>query len=102
MYLGSFSNAMQKRLEAKPYGWLQALEQGFADLLSFASDFRRKEVGCEDFDKLCDAGKEVKGLLKKLGLNIVILWYNCSPILKDGGRKWRQWAMKKRDGLFPA
>lgn len=31
----------KKRFKANPYGWLQVIEQGFADLLSFASDSRR-------------------------------------------------------------
>lgn len=68
-------------------------------------------MAAQDFYRLCDAGKEVKGLCEKLGLEIVMLQpfanfdilkdgkpnpsseRTRSDALKDGSELWKQWAL---------
>lgn len=59
--IGSDSNPLKQKLEVIAAAGFQG------------TDFHPKDVAAHDFERLCDAGKEVKGLCEKLGLEIVML-----------------------------
>ncbi|KAL9127640.1 MAG: hypothetical protein Q9217_003531 [Psora testacea] len=79
-------------------GW-QGIELGFPDLLSFASQNLGRDVGPQEFDLLCNSGKEVKRLCGELGLKIVMLqpfsnfegWKPESEERKDAFRRAKGW-----------
>lgn len=90
---------LNDKLKAIASAGFQGIELGFPDLLSFASKHLNKDVGPQDFDRLCDAGREVRSMCKELGLKIVMLqpfanfegWKPESEERKDAFRRAKGW-----------
>ncbi len=62
----------QKLLAIATAGFI-GIELGFPDLLSFTSTHIGREVQPQDYDALCDAGREVRKMCEELGLKVVML-----------------------------
>lgn len=71
--IGSPDDPLEPKLKAISTAGFQAIELGFPDLLSFASKHLKKDVKEDDYDSLCEAGKEVKQLCTKHNLKIMML-----------------------------
>lgn len=97
--IGTPDTPLDKKLEAIAGAGFQGIELGFPDLLSFASKSQNKEVQAQDFDTLCDVGREVKQLVEKNGLRIVMLqpfsnfegWDEGSDGREDAFRRAKGW-----------
>ena len=51
----------------------ESIELSMPDLLSFAKSFLEKEVGAEDYNELCEAGREVKRMCERFELGVLVL-----------------------------
>ncbi|KAG0651099.1 3-dehydroshikimate deHydratase [Hyphodiscus hymeniophilus] len=71
--VGTPSDPLETKLKAISSARFQAIELGFPDLLSFASNHFKKEIDDHDFKSLCEAGREIKKLCKKNKLEIMML-----------------------------
>ncbi|KAL8722455.1 MAG: hypothetical protein Q9225_001077 [Loekoesia sp. 1 TL-2023] len=97
--IGTPDTPLDQKLEAIAGAGFEGIELGFPDLLSFASKRQNKEVKPQDFDTLCDAGREVKQLVEKNGLKIVMLqpfsnfegWEEGSEGREDAFRRANGW-----------
>lgn len=97
--IGTPQHPLREKLDAIAAAGFQGIELGFPDLVSFATDFHKQDVGEQDFDKLCEAGKEVKTICEELGLKIVMLqpfatfegWAPRSPEREDAFRRANGW-----------
>ncbi|KAI4087063.1 MAG: hypothetical protein LQ344_007067 [Seirophora lacunosa] len=97
--IGTPETPLDKKLEAIAGAGFQGIELGFPDLLSFASKGQNKEVQAQDFDTLCEVGREVKQLVEKNGLRIVMLqpfsnfegWDEGSDGREDAFRRAKGW-----------
>lgn len=97
--IGTPETPLDQKLEAIAGAGFEGIELGFPDLLSFASQRQNKEVQPQDFDTLCNAGREVKQLVEKNGLKIVMLqpfsnfegWEEGSEGREDAFRRARGW-----------
>ncbi len=97
--IGTPDTPLDQKLEAIAGAGFQGIELGFPDLLSFASKRQNKDVQPQDFDTLCDAAGEVKQLVEKNGLKIVMLqpfpnfegWPEGSDGREDAFRRAKGW-----------
>ena len=97
--IGTPQHPLREKLEAIAAAGFQGIELGFPDLLSFAADFYKQDVGEQDFDKLCEAGKQVKTICEEMRLKIVMLqpfanfegWAPHSPEREDAFRRVNGW-----------
>ena len=97
--IGTPQSPLPEKLTAIADGAWQGIELGFPDLLSFASQRSGREVGPQEFDILCDTGKEVRELCDKHRLKIVMLqpfsnfegWEPQSEERKDAFRRAKGW-----------
>ncbi|KAL8663306.1 MAG: hypothetical protein Q9202_003942 [Teloschistes flavicans] len=97
--IGTPSTPLPEKLSAISAAGFQGIELGFPDLLSFASKHHNREIHPQDFDALCDAGKEVRSLCEKYGLKIVMLqpfsnfegWEEGSEEREDAFRRAKGW-----------
>lgn len=71
--LGTPSDSLEAKLSAIASAGFQAIELGFADLISFASAKFGKKIKDDDFGSLCKAGEEVRKLCSKHNLRIMML-----------------------------
>ena len=97
--IGTPSTPLPQKLNAIASAGFQGIELGFPDLLSFASQNLSKEVSSYDYDILCNAALEVKGLCQELKLKIVMLqpfsnfegWKPQSEERKDAFKRAKGW-----------
>ena len=97
--IGTPDTPLDQKLQAIANAGFQGIELGFPDLLSFASKRQNEEVQAQDFDTLCDAGHEVKQMVEKRGLKIVMLqpfsnfegWEEGSEGREDAFRRAKGW-----------
>lgn len=81
------------RLKAISEAGFDAIELSMPDLLSFAKEKLKKEVGPKDVDDLCQIGLEVKKLCEGYGLKILIL----QPFANFEG--WKKGSVEARDAI---
>jgi sugar phosphate isomerase/epimerase len=81
------------KLKAISEAGFDAIELSMPDLLSFANEKLKKEVGPKDFDDLCQVGPEVKKLCQEHGLKILIL----QPFANFEG--WKKGSVEARDAM---
>jgi sugar phosphate isomerase/epimerase len=87
------------KLKAISEAGFDAIELSMPDLVSFANEKLKKEVGPKDFDDLCQVGAEVKKLCQEYGLTILILqpfanfegWGKGSVEAKDAMERAEGW-----------
>ena len=79
---GTPNDPLELKLKAISLVGFRVIELGFPDLLSFAGSHVKKDIKDRDFKSLCEAGKEVKALCKKIKLGVMT--YNHSQISKAG------------------
>lgn len=97
--IGTPDTPLEHKLEAIAGAGFQGIEIGFPDLLSFASKRQNRKVQPQDFETLCDAGREVKQLVDRHGLEIVMLqpfsnfegWEEGSEGREDAFRRAKGW-----------
>ncbi|KAL9024774.1 MAG: hypothetical protein Q9196_006268 [Gyalolechia fulgens] len=97
--IGTPDTPLDQKLEAIAGAGFQGIELGFPDLLSFASKRRNEQVQPQDFDTLCDVGREVQQLVEKNGLKVVMLqpfsnfegWEQGSAGRDDAFRRAKGW-----------
>jgi sugar phosphate isomerase/epimerase len=97
--IGTPHHPLREKLEAIAAAGFPGIELGFPDLLSFASDFWKEDINDQDFDRLCEAGKQVKAICEDLRLKIVMLqpfanfegWAPHSEERKDAFRRANGW-----------
>ncbi|KAL8686729.1 MAG: hypothetical protein Q9218_006906 [Villophora microphyllina] len=97
--IGTPTTPLPQKLSAIAGAGFQGIELGFPDLLSFASQHHDREIKPQDFDALCDAGKEVAELCQKNGLKVVMLqpfanfegWKEGSEEREDAFRRAKGW-----------
>jgi len=97
--IGTPSYPLDEKLKAIASAGFQGIELGFPDLLSFASKKFDRAIGPQEFDRLCDAGQEVRSMCKELGLKIVMLqpfanfegWEPQSEDREDAFRRAKGW-----------
>lgn len=95
----SESHTLPLKLSALARAGFTGIELGFPDLLSFASQHLKKDVGNKDFDDLVEAAKEVKKLCEKEKLTIMLLqpfanfegWKEGSDGRKDAWERVEGW-----------
>ena len=71
--IGTPSKPLPEKLRAIASAGFIGIELGFPDLQSFASQRSKREVGAQEWDRLCEAAEEVRKLCKQLGLQVVML-----------------------------
>ncbi|TVY41069.1 3-dehydroshikimate dehydratase [Lachnellula occidentalis] len=96
--VGSPSTPLPEKLSAISGAGFTAIELGFPDLLSFSSSHLGKEVKEDDFDSLCQAGKEVKRLCGEKGLRIMMLQPFSNFEGWEDGSKEREDAFERAAG----
>ncbi len=97
--IGTPNTPLAQKLKAIADAGFQGIELGFPDLLSFASQTYNKDVNAQDFDTLCDAGREVKNMCEEVALKIVMLqpfsnfegWPKDSEGREDAFRRAKGW-----------
>ncbi|KAL8825344.1 MAG: hypothetical protein Q9170_007830 [Blastenia crenularia] len=97
--IGTPETPLDQKLEAIAAAGFEGIELGFPDILSFASKRQSKEVQPQDFDTLCEVGRDVKQLVEKNGLKIVMLqpfsnfegWKEGSEEREDAFRRAKGW-----------
>lgn len=97
--IGTPDTPLDQKLEAIAAAGFQGIELGFPDLLSFASKRQNQEVQAQDFDTLCHVAPEVKQLVEKKGLKLVMLqpfsnlegWPEGSDGREDAFRRAKGW-----------
>ncbi|KAL9576978.1 MAG: hypothetical protein Q9212_006674, partial [Teloschistes hypoglaucus] len=97
--IGTPTTPLPSKLSAISTAGFQGIELGFPDLLSFASKHHNRDIKPQDFDALCEAGKEVKALCEEYGLKIVMLqpfsnfegWEEGSEEREDAFRRAEGW-----------
>ncbi|KAL8931884.1 MAG: hypothetical protein Q9216_007039 [Gyalolechia sp. 2 TL-2023] len=97
--IGTPDTPLDQKLKAIADAGFRGIELGFPDLLSFASKRRNAQVKPQDFDTLCDVGREVKQLVEESGLKIVMLqpfsnfegWEKGSEGREDAFRRAKGW-----------
>jgi sugar phosphate isomerase/epimerase len=70
-----------------------AIELSMPDLVSFANEKLKKDVGPKDYDDLCQVGPEVKRLCQEHGLEILIL----QPFANFEG--WKKGSVEAREAI---
>jgi sugar phosphate isomerase/epimerase len=81
------------KLKAISEAGFDAIELSMPDLLSFAKEKLKKEVGPKDFDDLCQIRLKVKKLCEEYGLKILIL----QPFANFEG--WKKDSVEARDAI---
>ena len=81
------------KLKAISQAGFDAIELSMPDLLSFANEKLKKEVGPKDYDDLCKVGPEVKKLCQEFGLKILIL----QPFANFEG--WKKGSVEARNAI---
>jgi sugar phosphate isomerase/epimerase len=81
------------KLKAISQAGFDAIELSMPDLLSFANEKLKKEVGPKDYDDLCQVGPEVRKLCQELGLKILIL----QPFANFEG--WKKGSVEASDAI---
>lgn len=94
--VGAPSHPLDQKLKAIAAAGFTGIELGFPDLLSFASQKLGRDVGPQEFDILCNAGGEVKGMCEELGLKIVML----QPFSNFEG--WKPQSEERKDAFIRA
>ncbi|KAI4198296.1 MAG: hypothetical protein LQ350_005379 [Teloschistes chrysophthalmus] len=97
--IGTPATPLPSKLSAISTAGFQGIELGFPDLLSFASKHHNREINPQDFNALCEAGKQVKALCEEHGLKIVMLqpfanfegWEEGSREREDAFRRAKGW-----------
>ncbi|KAI4170902.1 MAG: hypothetical protein LQ343_004666 [Gyalolechia ehrenbergii] len=96
--IGTPDTPLDQKLEAIAGAGFQGIELGFPDLLSFASKRQNEQVQPQDFDTLCDVGREVKQLVENKGLKIVMLQPFSNFEGWEGGSEGREDAFRRAKG----
>ncbi|TVY31393.1 3-dehydroshikimate dehydratase [Lachnellula subtilissima] len=94
--VGSPSTPLPEKLSAISSAGFTAIELGFPDLLSFSSSHLGRNVEEDDYDSLCEAGKEVKKLCEEKGLSIMML----QPFSNFEG--WEDGSKEREDAFLRA
>ncbi len=94
--VGTPSHSLGEKLKAIASAGFQGIELGYPDLLSFASKKLSRDVGPQEFDILCNAGQELKGMCKELGLKVVML----QPFANFEG--WKLQSEERKDAFTRA
>ncbi|EAS28274.3 3-dehydroshikimate dehydratase [Coccidioides immitis RS] len=85
------TDSLHLRLEAIASAGFSAIELSFPDLQAFASQLLKHEVKEDNYDELCQAAREVKGLCEAHGLKIMMLQpFSNFEGWKKGSKEWRQ------------
>ncbi|KAL8977119.1 MAG: hypothetical protein Q9205_007011 [Flavoplaca limonia] len=97
--IGTPTTPLDQKLAAIASAGFQGIELGFPDLLSYASQTYNKDVDAQDFDTLCEAGRNVCTMCQEAGLKIVMLqpfsnfegWPEGSEGREDAFRRAKGW-----------
>lgn len=96
--IGDSSTPLPDKLHAIAQAGFKGIELAFPDLVTFASQHFGNEVKEDDYERLCQAGGEVRKLCEQLGLKILML----QPFSNFEGwkphTKEREDAMKRAKG----
>jgi sugar phosphate isomerase/epimerase len=92
-------HTLPKKLEAISNAGFSAIELSMPDILTFASQYLRKEVSPYDYDDLVTASKVIKGMCDAKGLKVLMLqpfsnfegWAEGSSEREDTFRRARGW-----------
>jgi sugar phosphate isomerase/epimerase len=99
--LGTPEDLLEDKLKAISSAGFSAIELGFPDLVSFATLYHGKKIREDDYENLCQAGKEVKNLCEHYDLRIMMLqpfsnfegWPEGSDERKDAFNRAKGWIM---------
>ena len=97
--IGTPDHDLHQKLEAIAAAGFQGIELGFPDLLSFTAKHHQKDGQPQDFDALCAAGQQVRGICEEVGLKVVMLqpfanfegWKPQSDERKDAFQRAKGW-----------
>jgi sugar phosphate isomerase/epimerase len=97
--LGKPSDSLLLKLSAISSAGFKGVELGFPDLVSFASEYHKKEIKEDDYDRLCEAGKGVKMICEQSNLRIIMLqpfsnfegWKKGSKERKEAFERAKGW-----------
>jgi hypothetical protein len=97
--LGKPSDSLLLKLSAISSAGFKGVELGFPDLVSFASEYHKKEIKEDDYDRLCEAGKGVKMICEQSNLKIIMLqpfsnfegWKKGSKERKEAFERAKGW-----------
>jgi sugar phosphate isomerase/epimerase len=97
--IGETEDSLPSRLHALSTAGFTQIELSFPDLRAFATQNLGKEVKEDDYDSLCQAGREVKKICEKEKLEIFILqpfanfegWAEGSKERKDAFERAEGW-----------
>lgn len=92
-------HTLPKKLDAIASAGFTGIELSMPDILAFASEFLKKEVGPKDWDDLCTAAKAIKSQTDAKGLKVMMLqpfanfegWPEGSPERRDAFDRANGW-----------
>src|SRR4051812_44152715 len=94
--VGSPRDPLPDKLAAISSAGFRGIELGFPDLVSFATEFHKREIEQDDYDSLCSAGSEVAKLCERYGLEIIML----QPFANFEG--WERGSRERREAFLRA
>ncbi|KAK8180203.1 putative 3-dehydroshikimate dehydratase [Phyllosticta capitalensis] len=92
-------HTLLKKLDAIASAGFTAIELSMPDILAFASEHLKKDVGPKDWDDLCTAAREIKAQADAKGLKIMMLqpfanfegWPEDSPERQEAFNRAKGW-----------
>lgn len=96
--IGLPRHTLHQKVEALAHAGFNAIELSLPDLVSYSSLFFRRDIAPDDYEALCEAGRHVKELCKRHGLDILVLQPFSNFEGWPEGSKERQEAFEKARG----